>query len=79
MKETLNFLTKEECAYFIDMIDKNHAPSSVVEGGDEISSYSETRTSSTCNLNHSEENPDTVVLETMDDFFRKRTFNQTQS
>ncbi len=55
MKETLNFLTKEECAYFIDMIDKNHAPSSVVEGGDEISSYSETRTSSTCNLNHSEE------------------------
>ena len=24
-------------------------------------------------LNHAEENPDTVVLETMDDFFRKRT------
>ena len=23
-------------------------------------------------LNHSEENPDTVVLETMDDFFRKK-------
>jgi len=31
-------------------------------------------------LNHAEENPDTVVLETTDDFFcRKRTFNQTQS
>ena len=30
-------------------------------------------------LNHAEENPDTVVLETMDDFFRKRTFNQTRS
>ena len=27
-------------------------------------------------LNHAEENPDTVVLETTDDFFcRKRTFN----
>ena len=30
-------------------------------------------------LNHVEENQDTVVLETTDDFFRKRTFNQTQS
>jgi prolyl 4-hydroxylase len=55
MKETLNFLTKEECAYFIDMIDKNHAPSSVVEGGKELSTISDTRTSSTCNLNHRDE------------------------
>ncbi len=30
-------------------------------------------------LNHAEENPDAVVLETTDDFFcRKRTFNKTQ-
>ncbi len=55
MKETLNFLTKEECDYFIEMIDKNHSPSSVVEGGEQLSTISDTRTSSTCNLNHRDE------------------------
>ncbi len=52
MNEIKNFLNREECLELIKMIDKNHHPSSVVEGGDDVSSYSSNRTSSTCNLDH---------------------------
>lgn len=53
MNEIKNFLNQEECLDFIKMIDDNHQPSSVVEGGYDISTVSQSRTSSTCNLNHS--------------------------
>lgn len=52
MNEIKNFLSKEDCLEVIKMIDKNNHPSSVVEGGDNVSSYSSNRTSSTCNLDH---------------------------
>ena len=53
MTEIKNFLSEEECLSFIKMIDENNAPSAVVEGGDDISTISKNRTSSTSNLNHS--------------------------
>lgn len=52
MVEINNFLNQQECLDLIKMIDDNHHPSSVVEGGNNVSSYSSNRTSSTCNLNH---------------------------
>ena len=52
MNQHYNFLSKEECVELIKMIDANHQPSSVVEGGYEVSTVSKTRTSSTCNLDH---------------------------
>ena len=52
MVEINDFLNQQECLDLIKMIDDNHHPSSVVEGGNNISSYSSNRTSSTCNLNH---------------------------
>ena len=53
MTEIKNFLSEEDCLSFIKMIDENNTPSSVVEGGYDISTISKTRTSSTSNLNHS--------------------------
>jgi len=52
MNEIKNFLSKEDCLEVMRMIDLNHQPSSVVEGGYDISTISQTRTSSTCNLDH---------------------------
>ena len=52
MNEIKNFLSKEDCLEVMGMIDLNHQPSSVVEGGDDVSTISKTRTSSTCNLDH---------------------------
>lgn len=52
MNEIKNFLSKEDCLEVIKMIDLNHQPSSVVEGGYDISTISQSRTSSTCNLDH---------------------------
>ena len=50
MNQIKNFLSKEECLELMSMIDANHQPSAVVEGGYEVSTVSKTRTSSTCNL-----------------------------
>ena len=52
MNEIKNFLSKEDCLEVMRMIDLNHQPSSVVEGGYDVSTISQTRTSSTCNLDH---------------------------
>jgi len=52
MNEIKNFLSKEDCLEVMAMIDLNHQPSSVVEGGYDVSTISKTRTSSTCNLDH---------------------------
>ena len=52
MNEIKNFLSKEDCLEVMRMIDLNHQPSSVVEGGYDVSTISKTRTSSTCNLDH---------------------------
>ena len=52
MNEIKNFLSKEDCLEVMAMIDLNHQPSSVVEGGYDVSTISQTRTSSTCNLDH---------------------------
>lgn len=52
MNEIKNFLSKEDCLEVMGMIDLNHQPSSVVEGGYDVSTISKTRTSSTCNLDH---------------------------
>lgn len=55
MIEIEDFLSHGECDLLIEMIDKNHSRSSVVEGGTDISKVSETRTSSTSNLEPSNE------------------------
>lgn len=52
MNEIKDFLSKEDCLEVMKMIDANHQPSSVVEGGYDVSTISKSRTSSTCNLNH---------------------------
>jgi len=55
MVEIEDFLSHQECDLLIEMIDKNHTRSCVVEGGTDISTVSETRTSSTCNLDPEDE------------------------
>ena len=55
MNEIKNFLTGDECLELIEMINDNNHPSSVVEAGEDISKVSSTRTSSTCNLDPSNE------------------------
>ena len=50
MNQINNFLSNEECLELIKMIDSNNHPSSVVEGGSDVSTVSKSRTSSTCNL-----------------------------
>ena len=53
MKEIHDFLTQEECDGLIELINKNHVPSTVVSQGDEFSVQDKSRTSSTSNLDHS--------------------------
>ena len=53
--EIEGFLSEEECSELVTMIDANHTRSSVVEGGTDISTVSDTRTSSTCNLDTNNE------------------------
>jgi prolyl 4-hydroxylase len=53
--EIESFLSEEECNELVTIIDANHTRSSVVEGGTDISTVSETRTSSTCNLDSNNE------------------------
>tara|TARA_R110000782_G_scaffold55710_5_gene117191 strand:- start:588 stop:1814 length:1227 start_codon:yes stop_codon:yes gene_type:complete len=53
MHQYKNFLTPIECQELIQMIDANHTRSSVVEGGTDRTAISNYRTSSTCNLNTS--------------------------
>ena len=53
MKEIHDFLTQEECDVLIELINKNHVPSTVVSQGDEFSVQDKSRTSSTSNLDHS--------------------------
>ena len=55
MNQIKNFLTSSECLELIAMIDDNNQPSSVVEAGEDVSTISLTRTSSTCNLDPSNE------------------------
>lgn len=50
MREIYNFLSESECKEIIELIDKNHSPSSVASTGKEFGIISQTRTSSTCNL-----------------------------
>lgn len=45
-----NFLTLEECLYYISMIDKNHTRSGVTSHGRERTTTSDYRTSSTCSF-----------------------------
>lgn len=45
-----NFISKKDCKDIIKMIDLNNTPSAVAGGGKEKSSYGESRTSSTSNL-----------------------------
>ena len=47
VKYAENFLTKEECQYFINLIDKKHNRSSVSTTSDAYSEVSDYRTSST--------------------------------
>lgn len=53
MKEIHDFLTQEECDGLVELINKNHVPSTVVSQGDEFSVQDKSRTSSTSNLDHS--------------------------
>ena len=53
MKELNSFLNKEECLGLIDLINQNNIPSTVVSQGDEFSVKAKSRTSSTSNLDHS--------------------------
>lgn len=46
-----NFLSKKDCKNIIEMIDSSHTRSSVAGSGKEKSTYGESRTSSTSNLN----------------------------
>ena len=46
LTEIENFLTKEECEKLIQLIDQNHHRSGVAGEGDELSTFSEHRTSS---------------------------------
>lgn len=50
-----NFLTKEECDYFIAMIDKDHRRSGVTTHGKDRATTSDYRTSSTCSFPASDE------------------------
>lgn len=50
LTEIENFLTKEECEKLIQLIDQNHHRSGVAGEGDELSTYSEHRTSSSSYL-----------------------------
>lgn len=50
-----NFLSREECSYFIQLIDKNNQRSSVAGGAEKVSTQSNVRTSHTSSL------PDTDV------------------
>lgn len=53
--ELNNFISKEECDYLIEVIEKDHTRSSVAGSGNQQSVYDESRTSSTCNLSDSDE------------------------
>lgn len=50
LTEIENFLTKEECEKLVQLIDQNHHRSGVAGEGDELSTYSEHRTSSSSYL-----------------------------
>ena len=52
MVEIQNFLTQDECSGLIKIIEKNHQPSTVVSGSGGTSIDDKSRTSSTCNLSH---------------------------
>ena len=45
-----NFLTPEECQYYIEMIDRDNKPSGVTTQDENRTTTSEYRTSSTCNF-----------------------------
>lgn len=45
-----NFLSKDECGHIISLIEDENQPSSVVGNGEQLTAYSEARTSSTSNL-----------------------------
>ena len=51
IEQISNFLSKKDCQDIIEMIDSSHSRSSVAGSGKERSTYGETRTSSTSNLN----------------------------
>lgn len=50
-----NFLTPDECKYFIDLIDRDNKPSGVTTQDESRTTTSEYRTSSTCNFSASDE------------------------
>ena len=50
IKYAENFLTEEECQYFVNLIDKNHTRSSVTANGGKFSEVTDYRTSSTTQL-----------------------------
>ena len=55
VKYAENFLTKEECEYFISLIDKKHSRSAVTTANDKFSEINDYRTSSTSQLSEEDD------------------------